>query len=64
MKKTVGTLSLHRETLHHLDVGAAGLQAAVGGVTVQTCGNPCTIICSNVSCTGSCVQGGCKTEYC
>ncbi len=48
MKKNLKKLALHRETLHALEGGA--LQAAVGGVSLNTCGSPCTAACTVYPC--------------
>ncbi len=56
MKKASKSLRLHRETLQNLDADSSALRALVGGVSINTCGNPCTIECSNISCTGSCLR--------
>ena len=44
MKKSLRKLSLHRETLHSLEEGA--IQVVMGGVSMKTCGSPCSAACS------------------
>ena len=41
-------LVLHRETLHALEEGA--IREIVGGVSVRTCGTPCSATCSVYPC--------------
>lgn len=56
MKKNPKKLSLSRETLRSLDAREVGDQGAVGGLaTFKTCGNPCSIACSNYTCE-TCVK--------
>jgi hypothetical protein len=51
MKKSVKKLALHRETLRALEEGA--IQEAVGGVSVRTCGSPCSATCSVAPCVAA-----------
>ena len=44
MKKSPKKLSLHRETLRSLEESA--IQEVVGGVSVRTCGTPCSATCT------------------
>jgi hypothetical protein len=48
MKKNLKKLSLHRETLRALGDGA--IRGAMGGVSVDTCGSPCTATCTVAPC--------------
>jgi hypothetical protein len=49
-KSTKDQLRLHRETLRNLERGA--LEKAAGGAgTKATCGNPCSIACTERTCT-------------
>ncbi len=48
MKKTLKKLVLHRETLRALEEKA--IQEAIGGVSVRTCGSPCSAACSAAPC--------------
>ena len=50
MKKNMKKLVLHRETLRALEAGA--IREAVGGVSVRTCGDPCSAACSVYPCVG------------
>ncbi len=58
MRKSV-KLQLNRETLHRLNLAEAELQGvAAGFATLNTCGNPCSIACSNETCV-TCNRGIC-----
>jgi hypothetical protein len=48
MKKNLKKLALHRETLRALEEGA--IRNVVGGVSLQTCGSPCSAACTVVPC--------------
>ena len=48
MKKSLMKLALHRETLRALEEGV--VREAVGGVSVRTCGSPCSATCSVAPC--------------
>jgi hypothetical protein len=48
MKKNLKKLALHRETLRALEDGA--MQEAVGGISVQSCGSPCSAACTVAPC--------------
>jgi hypothetical protein len=48
MKKKLKKLALHRETLRALEEGA--IREAVGGMSVRTCGSPCSATCSVEPC--------------
>ena len=50
MKKSLKKLSLHRETLRSLEEGA--VREVVGGVSVRSCGTPCSAACSVAPCVG------------
>jgi len=50
MKKNLKKLALHRETLRSLEEGA--IQRVVGGVSLQTCGSPCSATCTAYPCSG------------
>ena len=51
MKKSLKKLVLHRETLRAL--GESAIQAAVGGVSVRTCGSPCSATCTVAPCVAA-----------
>ena len=51
MKKRVKKLALHRETLRSLEEGA--IQEVVGGVSVRTCGSPCSATCTVYPCVAA-----------
>jgi hypothetical protein len=60
MRKTAEKLLLNRETLHRLNADMAELRAVAGGDgTLKTCGNPCSIACSNYTCVTTCARGIC-----
>jgi len=48
MKKSLKKLVLNRETLRALEESA--IQVAVGGVSVRTCGSPCSATCTVAPC--------------
>ncbi|MEA2695479.1 MAG: hypothetical protein QOJ16_4866 [Acidobacteriota bacterium] len=50
MKKSVKKLVLNRETLYALEENV--LREAVGGVSMRTCGDPCTAACTLDPCYG------------
>jgi hypothetical protein len=64
VKKHTRSLRLNRETLQFLDVDSRALCTPRGGIySIATCGQPCSVVCSDVqTCMGSCVRGGCGTE--
>lgn len=50
MKKRAKKLALHRETLRSLKEGA--IQEVVGGLSVRSCGTPCSATCTAYPCNG------------
>ncbi len=51
MKRKLKKLALHRETLRPLREGEA--VGAVGGVSVRTCGSPCSAACTVAPCVAA-----------
>jgi hypothetical protein len=51
MKKNVKKLVLHRETLRALEEST--IREAVGGVSVRTCGSPCSATCTVAPCVAA-----------
>ena len=48
MKKSLKKLILNRETLYALEEGP--MREAVGGLSVRSCGDPCTATCTVYPC--------------
>jgi hypothetical protein len=48
MKKNLKKLVLHKETLHALEESV--LREAVGGLSLRTCGTPCSAACTVAPC--------------
>jgi nitrogen fixation/metabolism regulation signal transduction histidine kinase len=61
-KKALKKITLHRETLRHLD---GGLEAVVGGVTVGViCATKNPTVCNVNSGCASCLDCGIETHTC
>jgi hypothetical protein len=50
VKKSLKKLVLHRETLLALDESA--VREVVGGISLRTCGSPCSAACTVAPCSG------------
>jgi hypothetical protein len=51
MKKRAKKLALNRETLRALEDNGS-IKAAVGGISLRTCGSPCSAACTVAPCSG------------